>query len=363
MKQSIRRPLLAASLSLAFLAPAAHALTFVLNDVSSGGMSGAQLHAFQTAANYWSGKLSDPVTVYLDIGFNNLGPNILGSTGSSFVSTSYSNIHSALSADATSSLDATAMAHMQSGPALSFMATQGDGSSRFDNDNSFNNRYLGMTTANAKAMGFAIGTSTAAPDASIVFANAYAGDFVYTRTGGVPADKIDFITVAEHEIGHALGFTSGVDDIDYCMAPRNGSACGLSNTADRFEGDWWYEPLDLFRYSAAGVADVRVGGKPYFSVDGGMSKIAAFSTGTEHGNGWQASHFSPDQVNLMRPFVGDGEFYDASNRDLAAMDAIGWDLATPVPEPGAWAMLLAGLGLLGWTSRRNRSTRSSLQRP
>lgn len=352
MKQFIQRPLLAGALGLAFLTPA-QAVTFVLNDVSTGGMSAQQLAGFQAAANFWSGKLTDNVTVYLDIGFNNLGQNILGSTSSNFVTTSYSNVRTALQLDATSSLDHTAVSHLQSGSALTFMATQGDGSSRLDNDGSVNNLYLGMTTANAKAMGFAVGTSTATPDASIVFANAYAGDFSYSRVGSTPGNKVDFITVAEHEIGHALGFTSGVDDIDYCMAPRSGSACGISNTASRFENDWWYEPLDLYRYSAPGVADVRVGGTPYFSVDGGATSIAAFSTGTEHGDGWQASHFGPNQLNLMRPFVGNGQSYDASSRDLAAMDAIGWDLAAPVPEPQTWAMLLAGLGLVGWMRRRS----------
>lgn len=352
MKQTIRRPLAAAALALCGLAPGAHAVTFVFNDVSAGGMSAQQLAGFQSAANFWSSRLTDNVTVYLDIGFNNLGQNILGSTSSTFVSTDYGSVRSALAGDATSALDATAMAHMQPGPALSFLATQGDGSSRFDNDGSANNLYLGLTSANAKAMGFAIPTSVSAPDASIVFANAYAGDFSYSRVGGTPSNKIDFITVAEHEIGHALGFTSGVDDIDYCMAPRSGSACGISNSASRFENDWWYEPLDLFRYSAPGVADVRVGGTPYFSVDGGVTNLADFSTGTEHGNGWQASHFTPDQLNLMRPYVGDGEYYDATSRDLAALDAIGWDLRSPVPEPQTWAMLFAGLGLLGWQSRR-----------
>ncbi|MRW90351.1 hypothetical protein GJ699_10170 [Duganella sp. FT80W] len=352
MEQTLRRPLRAAALALCALAPAANAVNFVLHDVSNGGMSVQQMAAFQSAANFWSGHLTDNVTVYLDIGFNNLGQNILGSTSSSYVSTSYSSVHSALIGDATSALDNTALAHMQSGPALSFMATQGDGSSRFDNDGSANNLYLGLTSANAKAMGFIVPTSTAQPDASIVFANAYAGNFSYSRTGGTPPNKIDFITVAEHEIGHALGFTSGVDDIDFCMAPRNGSVCGISNSASRFENDWWYQPLDLFRYSAPGVADVRVGGAPYFSVDGGVTNIADFSTGTEHGDGWQASHFTPDQLNLMRPYVDFGENYDASNRDLAAMDAIGWDLAAPVPEPRTWGMLFAGMVLLGWQSRR-----------
>ena len=241
------------------------------------------------------------------------------------------------------------MANLQAGPALTFLATQGDLSSRFDNDGSVNNTLLGLTTANAKAMGYAVGTNAASPDASIEFATGFAGDFVYTRVNGVPSNKIDFITVAEHEIGHVLGFTSGVDDIDFCAGPANG--CGLPNTADRFEGDWWYEPLDLFRYSAPGAMDVRVGGTPYFSVDGGATSIEKFSTGAFNGDGWQASHFGPGALNLMRAFVHNGEFYDATARDLAAFDAIGWDVAA-VPEPETYAMMLLGLGAVGWASRR-----------
>ena len=355
MKQPNFRPrLLGLVLAFAGLAPSAHALEFVFRDVSANGpMTAAQLGAFQTAANYWSSKLTDNVTVYIDIAFDNLGPNILGGTGANFTSASYSSVRNALTADATSATDASAVAHLQSGPALSFWATQGDLSSRFDNDGSVNNRLLGLTTANAKAMGLAANTSVSNPDANITFATGYAGDFVYTRDGGVPADKIDFITVAEHEIGHALGFTSGVDDIDSCAGPAN--QCGLPNTANRFEGDWWYEPLDLFRYSGDGVLDVRVGGNPYFSVDGGATAIEKFSTGDLHGDGWQASHFGTPAINLMRPYVGDGQSYDATAADLMAFDAIGWNLAAPVPEPATCAVMLAGLGVVGFVSRRRKA--------
>jgi PEP-CTERM motif len=170
----------------------------------------------------------------------------------------------------------------------------------------------------------------------------------------VPADKIDFITVAEHEIGHALGFTSGVDDIDYCAGANN--VCGLPDTVNRFENDWWYEPLDLFRYSANGQLDVRVGGNPYFSADGGATGIEFFSTGENHGDGWQASHFGPNSNTLMRAFVGNGEFYDASYADLAALDVIGWDLnVAAVPEPETYALMLGGLGIVGWAARRRKA--------
>ena len=352
-KPSFRPAMIGLALGLAGLATSAQAVNFVFTDVSKNGpMTAEQLGAFQAAANFWSSKLTDNVTVYINIAFDALDPFVLGGTSATFTQNSYSSIRSQLVADATSSLDASAVANLQTGPALSFYATQGDLTSRFDNDGSANNTRLGLTTANAKAMGYAIDTDAANPDANITFATGYAGDFVYTRAGGVPSNKIDFITVAEHEIGHALGFVSGVDDIDFCAGPAN--RCGFGNDPNAFEGDWWYEPLDLFRYSAAGKMDVRVGGKPYFSVDGGQSSIEAFSTGTFNGDGWQASHFGPDALNLMRAFVRDGEFYDATDRDLAAFDAIGWDVAATVPEPETYALMLAGLGVVGWTARRRQ---------
>lgn len=350
---SLRPAALTAALALAGLAPSAQALNIVLTDVGATPMAANQLSAFQAAANYWSSKLTDNITVYVNIAFNDLPSGVLGSTFSAPTTISYNSLRSHLATDAKSATDSLAVASLPTGNSVSFWATQGDLTTRFDNDASVNNRLLGITTANAKAIGVNIGTDSSTPDARIEFANAYASDFAFTRVNGqVPADKVDFITVAEHEIGHALGFVSGLDDIDYCVS--HAASCGLSGAANQFESDWWYYPLDMFRYSAAGKRDVTLGGSPYFSVNGGATFIQPFSTGTDHGNGWQASHFGTGVITLMRPYVGNGQSYDASASDLMAFDAIGWDLAAAVPEPSQYALLIGGLAAIGLVRRRQR---------
>ena len=90
-KISFRPSAILLALSFAGLAPSAHAVNFTFRDVSqNGSMTAEQLGAFQAAANFWSGNLTDNVTVYIDIAFNDLGPNILGGTSSNFGTAAYS---------------------------------------------------------------------------------------------------------------------------------------------------------------------------------------------------------------------------------------------------------------------------------
>ena len=362
-KISHRLSALCMTLSAFVFTPSAQALDFVLTDTTPGGMTAAQLAAFHAAADLWKGRITDNVTVYLNISFGVLGDGILGSTGSNYVLPDYTTVRSALLADAKSGLDASATANLQNSATLSFYSTNMDGSSRFNNDTTclassgpcdVDNRYLAVTTANAKALGLSTTTSIDNPDGTIGFNSQYASQFQFDRNGGIGANLIDFIAVAQHEIGHALGFVSGVDDVDYCMHPGNEpNYCSL-NGPQGLEQYVVYSPLDLFRYSSKGALDMRVGGSPYFSVDGGASQIESFATGTYNGDGWQASHFTPDAANLMRPYLGRGYIQNATEADWAAMDAIGWDVTTPVPEPETYAMMLAGLGAVGWAARRRR---------
>ncbi|MEM9660258.1 MAG: NF038122 family metalloprotease, partial [Planctomycetota bacterium] len=133
---------------------------------------------------------------------------------------------------------------------------------------------------------------------------------------------------AIHEIGHALGFNSGVDFVDLVFSGA------VPFFPPRFLVETpVIEPLDLFRYSTASAPqiDLTPGGDPYFSIDGGATALTDFATGEFLGDGDQASHWQ-DAALLMSGRLAVDELQDLTRLDLMAMDVIGWDLAR-IPEP------------------------------
>ena len=76
-----------------------------------------------------------------------------------------------------------------------------------DGDGSANNVFMGLTTGNAKALGYAFNASAA--DAQILSEPTFRYDC--NPRDGIHFGRIDFLGEAIHEFGHALGFLSGVD--------------------------------------------------------------------------------------------------------------------------------------------------------
>ena len=310
------------------------ALTFTLHNI--GGVTpGSQAEAgFLRATALWQSFLGDTVNIRLDVGFSSLGPGILGSTGSAGKVVSYAAVRAALTADQSSSDDAAAVASLSAGSSLAFFTNNSAGTRVFDNDGSANNTFLDVNTANLKALGITTDANgqpvdTGAADGNITFSSDFNWDF--DPSNGINPGAIDFVGVAFHEIGHALGFVSGVDTVDYYSGSGPGGRTNLNPYAI-------FSTLDLFRYSGSGVRDLSYGGTRYFSLNGGITNLALFSTGDFQGDGNQASHWKDGLgIGIMDPTsVPAGQANVVTSRDIQALDVIGWNLAgSQGPAPGS----------------------------
>ncbi|MEZ6040715.1 MAG: NF038122 family metalloprotease [Planctomycetaceae bacterium] len=340
---------------------------FNLTDTGGAGIGTQARAGFEAAAAFWSSKFSDNVFVNLNIGFTTLGPNILGSASSTQQLNSYTDFRNAIAADMTSFHDATFSGSLPGGASFDpYINRTSDNPNGFgsatpyvDADGGANNTQVRINTATAKALGL-LSANAAASDASITFSDAFTFDF--DPSDGITAGAFDFVGVAIHEIGHALGFVSGVDILDINSPPVNGPFLDNQFT--------FVSPLDFTRFSidseTAGAdidwtADARA---KYFSIDGGATIFQnnAFSTGFYFGDGHQASHWKDDMgFGIMDPTLAPGELGVPSELDFIALDVIGWDRMSisAVPEPSSTALMsLIALAFVR-RSRRQRDDPSA----
>ncbi|HET6423306.1 MAG TPA: NF038122 family metalloprotease, partial [Planctomycetaceae bacterium] len=295
------------------------------NLVAAPAMSQQAIDGFQEAADLWSSILRDDIMVNIDIDFTVLGTGILGSTGSTSQGNNLTSVRNALTADAKSLSDASAVANLPSGSTLSlYTSNPTTGAAELDNNATGNNSTLDINTANAKAIGL-LSASNSASDGSITFSSLFTWDF--DRSDGIAQGAFDFVGVAAHEIGHLLGFVSGADVVD--ATSHNGSSAPLSLDPFRV-----VSTLDLFRYSSASETagadiDVRADtATKYFSIDGGATQLTTFSTGSANGDGRQCSHWKDNlNIGIMDPTAAPAEYTDITNFDVQAFDVMGWDVA------------------------------------
>lgn len=349
----------AAGLLLAGAAGSAQALSFDLSFIAGTGVD--EQNSFIAAAGLWSARFNDNVTVKLTVGTGTLGAGILGQAGSRSISYSYTDVRNALSADASSVADSTAVAHLAAGSSVGMLINRtsdnpdGAGSAKpYVDSVSANNETIMLNAANARALGLGFGAGGVPGDcvdcdAFIQFSTGFTWD--HDRSNGIHGNAYDFVGIAAHEIGHALGFVSGVDVLDFNSPPNNGPFPANQLT--------FLTSLDLFRYSASstasGVIDWTADNREkYFSIDGGATVGPLFSTGETFGDGRQASHWKDNLgLGIMDPTAGTGELLSIGANDLMAFDVIGWNVAV-VPEPATYALFALGLAAVGSAARRRR---------
>ena len=288
-----------------------------------------QIIGFEMAGQIWSSYLGDDVTVRIYIeSTDELPEDVVGAAlPGKKKKLDLNNLRKELTDDASSSDDFSALLNVP---------PDGNEFSIFVDGTELNKtKDFKFTNANAKALDI-LNDDRNKLDGYILV-NDLTGqsstgwDYDALRSGS--AEGIDFLSVALHEIGHVLGFVSGIDDDGWLEVLTEAEREEKELKDDAFK---FATPLDLFRYSdndmAVGMIDLSTGGNPYFSIDGGGTNLASFSSGEytdRGGDGYQASHWKNGSgVGIMNPILQAGERKDVSDLDLKALDVIGWDLHT-----------------------------------
>lgn len=286
----------------------------VINPGPTLAGNAAALDAFNRAADQWEAFISDPITVTIDAELLNLGAsNVIGEASSIIINGGYTTLRNLLASDADA--DDAILSSLPN--AAQFNATLPTGIT-------LSGKLAGNKSA-LKAIGLTgLDSQFGATDAMISFNTQFSFDF--DNSDGLSSGTADFETVAAHEIGHALGFTSIVDTVDEMV---NAGQSGTINP--RF--------LDLFRFetgsdpSSAGQfttfnRNFESGGNPIFD---DTDDEWRFSTGIETGDGNQASHWKDNNltgvlVGIMDPTLASGQINSVAISDLRALDVIGYDI-------------------------------------
>ncbi|MGK7952731.1 MAG: NF038122 family metalloprotease [Xenococcaceae cyanobacterium] len=298
-----------------------------INFFYSPDISLEQMIGYEMAAVIWGKLFTDNSDVNIMAqSSNTLDANVIGGAVPEFHEQHYALFLQYFEADITSAEDQQAYDALQQGNTVDFL---------LNGDLVGGNTKIKLTTALAKALGmdeailldrYVLDQSDNPLDGTIMMNQSFAWDFDYTREGQTAENTLDFLSVALHETGHILGFTSS---LDYSLQQDTlySGRTELSN----------FSPLDLFRFSAeslaqnnpdGSVSDLSIGGVAWFSPNGGETLTAKMSTGKE-GDGYQASHWERryDPLGIMDPTLWYQERASITDLDVLAFDIMGYDLS------------------------------------
>ena len=200
------------------------------------------LGAFERAAQAWEAHIDDDITITIDADLANLGnPNVIGQTGSVLLQAGYDTIRNQMVVDAADEADDAIVASLPTAASATFLLPTGFGLSGLA---------IGSKAA-LKAAGFTgLDQQFGVSDAEITFNSQF--QFDYDNSDGVTANTMDLETVAIHEIGHAVGFISEVDSVDYISA--FGSPTSIAPAMldlFRFENNTANDPSDAISFTSA----------------------------------------------------------------------------------------------------------------
>ena len=288
------------------------------------GATDEQILGFELAGEIWSQYLRDSfhgdnleINIHVEIGDDLLPDNIIGGAFPTIeTGVHYKDIFAAIDNDATTETDRVVVDNLLDQKKIDLLV----GENVIDK-----NFQMHSTRANLKALGLIAGNSGQL-DGYIVMNSLESSESVnwnYDYLGGSKEGTVDFLSVAQHEIGHAIGFISGIDYQGWSEDSQGYDGKALTHMTS----------MDLFRYSLAsanlGMNDLTFGESAFFSIDGTIDNALAMSTGEDYqGSHWQDETLE-DGIGIMNPTLGLNERWSISQNDLLVMDSIGWDVVYP----------------------------------
>ncbi|MBE9031280.1 NF038122 family metalloprotease [filamentous cyanobacterium LEGE 11480] len=302
-----------------------------------------QMIGMEIAGQLWSQQLQDNTTINIHVSTSSSLPQgvIGGALPGIRSSTAYSQVRNALFNDRRSNDDYTATNNLASGASqtVNFDWMTND-YTWLGNQSSIQKQAseLDITNANAKALG--LSTNGAAIDGLILMSQTAPWSYDFSG-GSIASNKLDYVSTALHEIGHILGFVSGID-----------GATGWRDVRQAFNANrmWEYDAeitqranegtiLDLFRFNDSKWSNSPdfsygyQGGWKTFSINDGNSTLAYFANGDDianGGDGYQGSHWEESDYyqshSIMAPVARFGRRQGITNLDRRAFDVIGWDI-------------------------------------
>jgi hypothetical protein len=279
--------------SLAFPEQTASA-NIVVNFNGSGWTSEAE-DAFRFATDIWQSLISSPVTIVVDAKFEPLDPGVLGSAGPTVIASNFNN------------------------------APQ-------------SNTWYPIATANKLA-----GSDQyhQGGDIRATFSSTYS-DWHFGTGSSTPGDKISFVSVVLHELGHGLGFLGSmrVDDGQgerECSGPPGGGCYGYEGYPmiyDLFTENGAETPLLDFPNNSSSLALELTSNNIFFDSNGGN-----FANG-----GSRVPLYAPSPWNGGSSYSHLAESYNSTSHSLMTFSI---SRGETIHNPGA--VTLCMFQEMGWT--------------
>jgi hypothetical protein len=302
----------------------------VTSDPNAAGIEAQVNTAIQTIDGLYGTPITMNVLISTDIASLGFGTQVVGLSANPSIGLPYATYVQQLTAiskaDPGNTVLATALQHIGSGNgALQYQGT---------------NKQVAITYANAAALGLApvhylADNVTLVPGAPQYDATLYFNS-TYFSANATPSPALQpmGVTLAEHELNHALGAADS-----FAQGGPN------DPTAAQYNG-----AIDLYRYSSPGTPGFDIFGPPtYFSIDGGVTNIAPL---TDDG------HFD-NSVCLIQSagICNTTELYTTASPEYTELLAFGYDPigVGAVPEPSTWAMMILGFAGIGFMAYRRKS--------